>query len=94
MCLTGDAKLWCQTQQEDDVLASRTIFSSWNELKKELREQFLFGNTVRVARTALKKVKHMVIVWDYDKEFSSFMLDIQDMSGDDKLFNFLTSVQH
>ena len=35
----------------------------------------------------------MGTVWDYVKEFSSLMLDIKNMSQEDKLFNFVSGLQ-
>lgn len=94
MYLTGDAKLWWRIREEDDVQAGRTTSTSWKELKKELQEQFLLGNTAWVACTALKKLKHTGTIRDSVKEFSLLMLDICDMSEEDKLFNFLTGLQN
>ncbi|KAL0388130.1 UNVERIFIED_CONTAM: hypothetical protein Sradi_2694800 [Sesamum radiatum] len=39
------------------------------------------------------KLKHAGTVRDYVKEFSSLMLDVRDMSEEDKLFNFLSGLQ-
>ena len=58
-------------------------------LKKELIDQFYHCNIAWVAREILKKLKHTGSVRDYMKEFSSLMLDIKNLSGEDKLFNML-----
>ncbi|KAL0369789.1 UNVERIFIED_CONTAM: hypothetical protein Sangu_0297000 [Sesamum angustifolium] len=47
----------------------------------------------RLRRVSLRKLKHVGTMRDYVKEFSSLMLDIHDMSEDDKLFNFLSGSQ-
>ena len=44
-------------------------------------------NTAWVARDSLKKLKQTGIVREYVKMFSSLMLDIKNMSEEDKLFN-------
>ena len=93
MYLSGDAKLWWRTRMEDDACAGRPIIETWEALKKELRDQFLPCNTAWVARESLKKIKHSGSVRDYVKEFSSLMLDIRNMSEEDKLFNFLSGLQ-
>ena len=58
-------------------------------MKKELKDQFLPTNTTWVAREALKRLKHTESVRDYVKNISSLMLDIKNMSKEDKLFNFM-----
>lgn len=77
MYLTGDAKLWWRTRVGDDA---RPEISTWDTLKKEMKEQFLPCNSSWVARDALKRLKHAGSVRDYVKEFSSLMLDIKNMS--------------
>lgn len=93
MYLEGDAKLWWRTRLDDDASAGRPRIETWETLKKELRDQFLPLNTAWVAREALKKLKHTGTVRDYVKEFSSLMLDVKNMSEDDKLFNFFSGLQ-
>ncbi|XP_062075806.1 uncharacterized protein LOC133779926 [Humulus lupulus] len=93
MYLQGDAKLWCSTRMEDDANAGQPTIKTWEVLKKELKDQFLPCNTTWVARESLKKLKHMGTVRDYVKEFSSLLLNIKNMSEEDKLFNFLSGLQ-
>ncbi|XP_044510183.1 uncharacterized protein LOC123228802 [Mangifera indica] len=93
MYLAGDAKLWWRTRMEDDASAGRPKIESWEVLKRELKEQFLPQNSAWVARETLKKLKHTSSVREYVKEFSSLMLDIKNMSEEDKLFNFVSGLQ-
>ena len=46
-----------------------------------------------VVREALKRLRHTRSVRDYIKEFSSLMLDIKNMSNEDKLVNFMSGLQ-
>ncbi|RVW58802.1 hypothetical protein CK203_108278 [Vitis vinifera] len=55
MYLTGDAKLWWRTRMEDDAESGRPQITTWETLKKELKDQFLPTNTAWVAREALKR---------------------------------------
>lgn len=93
MYLSGDAKLWWRTRMADDASAGRPRIADWGTLKKELKDQFLPGNTAWVARENLRKLKHTGSMRDYVKDFSSLILDIVDMSESDKLFNFLSGLQ-
>ena len=93
MYLVDDAKLWWQTRVEDDVSASRPKIDSWEGLKKELKDQFFPSNAGWIARDRLKKLKQTGTVGGYVKDFSSLMLDISNMSEEDKLHNFLYGLQ-
>ncbi|KAK4384460.1 hypothetical protein Sango_3058800 [Sesamum angolense] len=70
-----------------------TKFETWDVLKKELKDQFLPYNTSWLATESLRKSKHAGTLSDYVKEFSSLMLDVRDMSEEDKLLNFLSGLQ-
>ena len=78
---------------EEDARAGRPKIETWEVLRKELSDQFLPCNTAWVARESLKKLKHTGTVRDYVKEFSSLLLDIRNMSEEDKMFNFLSGLQ-
>ncbi|RWR78879.1 hypothetical protein CKAN_00743200 [Cinnamomum micranthum f. kanehirae] len=93
MYLFGDAKLWWRTRVDDNLSAGRTPITTWESLMKELKEQFLLCNVAWVARENLRKLKQTGPVRDYVKQFSSLMLDIKNMSEDDKLFNFMSGLQ-
>lgn len=93
MYLDGDAKLWWRTRVQEDTSAGRPVIDSWAVLKKELKGQFLPCNVAWVARESLKSLKHSGTVRAYVTEFSSLMLDIQDMSEVDRLFNFMSGLQ-
>ena len=90
MYLTGDAKLWWRTRMEDDAKSRRFQITTWETLKKELKDQFLPTNIAWVARKSLKRLRHTGSVIKYVKEFSSLMLDIKTMTEEDKLFNFMS----
>ena len=81
MYLMGDAKLWWRTRLKGDVESGRPQFSTWETLKRELKEQFLPTNAAWLARESLRRLKQTGTVRDYVKEFNSLMLDIKNMSG-------------
>lgn len=51
------------------------------------------GNARWIAWESLKKLKQTGSVRDYVKEFSSLILDMKNMSDEDKFFNFISSLQ-
>ncbi|KAL0287722.1 UNVERIFIED_CONTAM: hypothetical protein Sangu_2680600 [Sesamum angustifolium] len=73
----------------DMETASRERIEMWEVLKKELKDQFLPCNTSWLARESLRNLKHTGTVRKFVKEFSSLMLDVRDMSEEDRLFNFI-----
>ena len=87
--LMGDAKLWWRMRLEGDDEFGGPQISTWETLKRELKEQFLLTNAAWLARESLRRLKQTWTVRDYVKEFSSLMLDIKNMSEEDKLFNFV-----
>ncbi|XP_074373828.1 uncharacterized protein LOC141714196 [Apium graveolens] len=93
MYLVGDAKLWWQTRTHGDASMDRPEITTFEALKRELKEQFLTLNASWLARESLRNLKQMGDVRDYVKEFSSLLLDIKNMSDDDKLFNFLVGLK-
>lgn len=93
MYLRGDAKLWWRTRVHDDVVMGKPRINEWEILKKELKSQFLPCNAAWLARQSLKKLEQTGTARKYVKEFSSLMLDISNMSEDDKLFNFMSGLK-
>ncbi|RVW78883.1 hypothetical protein CK203_043173 [Vitis vinifera] len=67
MYLTGDAKLWWRARMEDDAESGRPQITTWETLKKELKDQLLPTNTAWVAREALKRLRHTGSVREYVK---------------------------
>lgn len=93
MYLSDDAKLWWRTRVNDTMSSGRPPVETWEDLKKELKDQFLPGNTAWVAREAIRRLKQTGSIREYIKEFTSLMLDIPSMGEEDKLFNFITGLQ-
>uniref|UniRef100_A0A803N8Q4 RNA-directed DNA polymerase n=1 Tax=Chenopodium quinoa TaxID=63459 RepID=A0A803N8Q4_CHEQI len=62
-------------------------------MKDETRKQFLPNNTSWVARDKLKDLKHTNTIREYVKQFMSLMLDIGNMSEEDKLFQFMSGLK-
>ena len=93
MFLTGDAKHWWRTRNVDYVSAGRPRIATWDKLMKEMRDEYLPSNASWHARDKLKRLRQTGSVREYIKEFTSMMLDIQNMSAEDKLHNFISRMQ-
>ena len=92
MYLMGVAKLWWRTRLEGDAESSRPQISTWETLKRELKEQFFPTNAAWLALESLRRLKQTGTVRDYVMEFNSLMLDIKNMYEEDKLFNFVSGL--
>ena len=46
-----------------------------------------------LARKNMKRLKHMGLIHEYVKEFSTLMLEIPNMSEEELLFNFMDNFQ-
>ena len=66
---------------------------SWENLKKELRDQFLPENAGHIAMEKLVALKHTRGIRDYVRQFSTLLLDIRDTSEKDKVFFFINGLQ-
>ena len=93
MYLMGDAELWWRTRNADDVSVGRPRIDMSDKLIKEMRDQFIPSNASWLARDKLKRLRQTCSVREYIKEFTSVMLDIQNMSDEDKLHNFISGMQ-
>lgn len=85
--LTGDAKIWWRTRY-DDVQAGRMKIDTWDDLKRELKAQFIPENVGFMARRKLRRLQHTGDIQEYVRQFAAIMLDIKSMSEDDKLYQF------
>ncbi|XP_070057432.1 uncharacterized protein [Nicotiana tomentosiformis] len=77
----------------DDESARRLKVDTWEKLRDALRDKFLPSNSSWVSRDRLKQLRQTGSIWDYVKDFSSLLLDIQYMSDEDKLHNFISGMQ-
>ncbi|KAL8133387.1 hypothetical protein AgCh_008740 [Apium graveolens] len=59
----------------------------------KLKDQFLLLNVFGVARENLKALKQSGSIRDYMKEFNSLLLNIKNMTEDDKVFNFMSGLK-
>ncbi|KAF2295968.1 hypothetical protein GH714_035445 [Hevea brasiliensis] len=92
MYLTEDAKLWWRTKVEENISGQCSI-ASWDDFKRELKAQFYPENVAYNARCKLSDLQQTGSIREYVREFSTLMLNIKDMTGTDRLFNFLKGLK-
>ena len=92
MHLFKDAKLWWRSRYVD-IQKGRCIIDTWDNLKKELRSQFFSENVEILARRKLRKLKHTGTIQEYVKQFAGLMLDISDMTENEKIFSFVEGLK-
>lgn len=76
-----------------DCSVDRPKIMAWDAPQKKLKNQFLLCNTAWISQDALK-LEATEMVKRYVKDFCSLMLDIKNMSKEDKLFNFIVGFRH
>lgn len=87
--LSGKTKLWWRTCLQVDENANRLKIETWEQLKKELKDQFPLCNKAWVSWESLIKLRNMSHIRDNVKDFSSMMFDIKNIAKEDQLFNFI-----
>ncbi|KAK9699469.1 hypothetical protein RND81_08G175700 [Saponaria officinalis] len=92
MYLVDDAKLWWRSKYAK-IEARAITMVKWDDFKKALKDQFYPMNTGFAARRKLKSLKHTTSIREYVKVFSACMLEIKDMSEDDRVFQFIDGLK-
>ncbi|XP_062080659.1 uncharacterized protein LOC133785442 [Humulus lupulus] len=75
MYLSADAKVWWRTKY-DDIQNGRCTITTWDDLERELKTQFLPENVAYIARRHLRELKHTRTIREYVKKFSGLMSTI------------------
>ncbi|KAK0574684.1 hypothetical protein LWI29_027341 [Acer saccharum] len=87
--LRESAQLWWRRKHGDTINPIRT----WDDFKRELKKQFSPTNAEKEARGRLRRLKQSGTISDYIKEFTTLILEIEDMSDKDKLFYFMDGLK-
>ncbi|KAH9678962.1 Endonuclease [Citrus sinensis] len=85
--LRGAAQLWWR-HKHGEMGKSICTIDTWNDFKQELRKQFALNNAEKEARVRLRRLKQSGSIQDYINEFTTLMLEINNMSDKDSLFYF------
>ncbi|WCJ18543.1 hypothetical protein M5689_000887 [Euphorbia peplus] len=85
--LRDTAQLWwrrtCTNVERGDY-----ALDTWEEFKTELRKHFVPHNASEEAKTKLRRLRQVGSISDYVKEFTTIMLEVDDISSKDALFFF------
>ena len=92
MHLMDDAKLWWCSKVQDIENGLCTI-DSWEDLKRELRDQFFPENVEYIVREKLIPLKQTGSIREYVRQFSTLMLNIRGTLEKDKVFLFINGLQ-
>ncbi|KAL6315224.1 hypothetical protein AAG906_037456 [Vitis piasezkii] len=90
--LTDTTSLWwCRrfADMEKDICTIET----WEDFKREIKRQFYPEDVTYLARKNMRRLKHIGLICDYVKEFSSLMLEILNIIEEELLFNFMDNLQ-
>lgn len=64
------------------------VINTWEQFKSELRKHFVPHNADLEARGKLRRLRQSGSISEYIKEFTTIMLEIEDLSDKDALFYF------
>nr|WP_322719068.1 hypothetical protein [Nostoc sp. ChiQUE02]MDZ8232074.1 hypothetical protein [Nostoc sp. ChiQUE02] len=93
--LIGNAKLWWRTRAEDRAVGRPVVeIRTWMERKQKLKDQFLPGNSSWTARSQLMTLRQTGTISEYVKAFFDLMLEIPDMTENDRKFNFMKGLHN
>lgn len=81
------AQLWWRRKHAERE-KDRSILRTWEQFKGELRKHFVPHNAEMEARGKLRRLRQTGSIPEYVKEFTTLMLEIDDMSDKDALFHF------
>ena len=90
--LTSTTTLWWHQRfinMEKDIGTIKT----WEDFNREIKRQFFLKDVAYLARKNMRRLKHIGLISDYVKEFSSLMLEIPNMTEEKLLFNFMDNLQ-
>ena len=76
-----------------DIQEGRCTIDTWDSLKRELRSQFFPENFEILARWKLQELEQTGTIREYVKQFTGLMLDISDMTENDKIFSFVEGLK-
>ena len=76
-----------------DIQEGRCTIDTWDSLKRELRLQFFPENFEILARWKLQELEQTGTIREYVKQFTGLMLDISDMTENDKIFSFVEGLK-
>ncbi|RVW60334.1 Transposon Tf2-2 polyprotein [Vitis vinifera] len=93
MYLTGDAKTMVANQGGRRCRVGKALDHHLGDSQEGIEGSVPSHQHCVGAREALKRLRHTGSVREYVKEFSSLILDIKNMSEEDKLFNFMSGLQ-
>lgn len=85
--LRESAQLWWRRKHTEREKGT-CVIETWENFKTELRKHFLPHNADTEARAKLRRLRQSGTISDYIKEFTTVMLEIEDLTDRDALFYF------
>ncbi|KAH9610423.1 hypothetical protein KSS87_020161 [Heliosperma pusillum] len=92
MYLAEDAILWWRRRQADEKKGLCHI-NTWDDFKGDFKKQFYPDNAEEIALKKLRALKHMGSIREYVKQYSSLLLEIEDMPEHLSFLYFMDGLQ-
>jgi retrotransposon gag protein len=88
MYLGDDVILWWRRRELDIKNGSCTI-RTWEEFKEDFKRQFRPHDAAKVSMIKLRELKHSSTIKEYIKQFTTLVLEIDELSEATQLLYFI-----
>ncbi|CAO2821077.1 unnamed protein product [Amaranthus hypochondriacus] len=92
MYLGEDAILWWR-RRELDIKKGSCSINIWDEFKRDFKRQFYPENAKAVALKKLRELRHTGTIKEYIRQFTSLVLEVDEMSEEIQLIYFTGGLQ-
>ncbi|GJW49012.1 putative retrotransposon gag domain, aspartic peptidase domain protein [Tanacetum coccineum] len=88
-----DDFLWEMEQYLEDIERGTVTIDTWPKFVVDFKKQLYPENAKNEAKSRIRKLKQSRMIHEYVKEFTTFVLEIPELSDQDSLFYFLDGLQ-
>uniref|UniRef100_A0A803MYN9 Retrotransposon gag domain-containing protein n=1 Tax=Chenopodium quinoa TaxID=63459 RepID=A0A803MYN9_CHEQI len=92
MYLGDDAILWWR-RREQDIKSGSCSIRTWDQFKEDFKKQFRPHDAAKVSMMKLRELKHSSTIKEYIKQFTTLVLEVDDLPKAAQLIYFIGGLQ-
>uniref|UniRef100_A0A803N015 Ty3 transposon capsid-like protein domain-containing protein n=1 Tax=Chenopodium quinoa TaxID=63459 RepID=A0A803N015_CHEQI len=92
MYLGDDVILWWR-RREQDIKSGSCSIRTWDQFKEDFKKQFRPHDAAKVSMMKLRELKHSSTIKEYIKQFTTLVLEVDDLPEATKLIYFIGGLQ-
>uniref|UniRef100_A0A803LW10 Ty3 transposon capsid-like protein domain-containing protein n=1 Tax=Chenopodium quinoa TaxID=63459 RepID=A0A803LW10_CHEQI len=92
MYLGDDAILWWR-RREQDIKSGSCSIRTWDQFKEDFKKQFRPHDAAKVSMMKLHELKHSSTIKEYIKQFTTLVLEVDDLPEAAQLIYFIGGLQ-